>query len=141
MTRWKDTERQIAKLLHGERVPITGRARGSAPDISHDFFSIEVKDRQNLPEWIADAMNQADASNKNNKIPLVILHGKGMKHQDNYAILRLGDIIKMYEQIGGTMNRKGDPEDEHTEPDEHPWETDAEGDDSDGADEKEAEND
>ena len=45
MSSWKRFEREIAEALNkigdnAERVPITGRTRGSAPDVSSDMFSI-----------------------------------------------------------------------------------------------------
>lgn len=49
---WKDAERKIAKLLGGERIPITGRARGSVPDVITDVFAVEVKTRKRIPEWL-----------------------------------------------------------------------------------------
>ena len=49
MTAWKRTERRIAAGLAGVRVPVTGRARGDAPDIPHDRLALEVKHRAALP--------------------------------------------------------------------------------------------
>jgi len=43
--RWKATERRIAALLGGRRVPVSGRGRGNAPDIAHPWLALEVKDR------------------------------------------------------------------------------------------------
>ena len=83
-------------MLDGERVPITGRQRGSAPDIEHPRFSIEVKDREKLPSWLHDAMDQAVASIRNGKVPVVILHAKGMQHADDFVMMRLGDFRTMY---------------------------------------------
>lgn len=64
---WKNVEKAIAKKLRLywehiwlaefpgiDRVPITGRNRGSAPDIAHPVFSIEVKHRAKLPKWLKD---------------------------------------------------------------------------------------
>jgi hypothetical protein len=65
---WKSVERAIAKVLRDswevanpdysgpkiDRVPITGRGRGSAPDIYHPMFSIEVKHRKSLPKWLKE---------------------------------------------------------------------------------------
>ncbi len=34
---WKRIERSIAGIIGGERVPITGRARGDTPDVRHDL--------------------------------------------------------------------------------------------------------
>ncbi len=34
-TRWKATERRVATVLGGKRVPVSGRGRGDAPDVGH----------------------------------------------------------------------------------------------------------
>lgn len=100
MTTWKAVELKIASLLGGKRIPVSGRARGDSPDIAHDFFSVEVKHRESLPEWIADAMNQAKESDKDGgKYPLVILHEKNQKFTESYAVLSLGDLIKIKAQL------------------------------------------
>lgn len=93
---WKNTERQIARHLNGERVPITGRQRGSAPDIAHDWLSIEAKHREKLPGWLHDAMKQAEASKRGNQLPIVVLHEKGKRHRDNFVIVRLGDFVDWF---------------------------------------------
>lgn len=92
---WKAAERKIAKLLGGERIPVSGRQRGFSADIAHDEFSIEVKHRQSLPDWILEATEQAEASQRGEQIPLVVLHKKGVKYEDSLAILRVRDIIKL----------------------------------------------
>ena len=107
---WKAVERRIAKYLGGERVPITGRQRGSAPDIKHEWLSIEVKQRDSLPAWVHDAMDQAEKSALNlmhpgrfneqgfalvsisRQLPVVILHQTGKRIEDDYVVLRLEDF-------------------------------------------------
>lgn len=98
---WKSAERTVARLLGGERVPITGRARGSAPDVKHEILSIEVKHWQKFPDWLKDAMEQAVASQKGEQIPTVILHEKGTKYEDCLTVIRLSDMIDLLERIGG----------------------------------------
>ena len=99
MTLWKKTEREIAKLIGGRRVPVTGRQRGDVPDIEHPLLSIEVKERQTLPAWVEEAMSQAEASVKPFQIPVVFLHPKGGKHMDDLTILRLRDMIWILEEL------------------------------------------
>ena len=99
MTTWKNVERQIAKLLGGERIPVSGRQRGYAADISHNVFSIEVKHRQELPGWILDGLSQAQSSSRESKIPLLLLHRKGMRYDESLAVLQLQDLIKMQKRI------------------------------------------
>ena len=95
---WKATERRIAKYLGGERVPITGRQRGSAPDIKHEWLSIEVKQRDSLPAWVHDAMDQAiqsamkPALQIHGQLPVVILHETGKRIEDDYVVMRLQDF-------------------------------------------------
>lgn len=92
---WKHVERQIAKELNGERVPITGRTRGATPDIKHDKYSIEVKHKKELPAWIKDAMDQAEQANvSGDKLPIVILHEKYVKYADSLVLIRLKDLLK-----------------------------------------------
>lgn len=96
---WKKVERAIAALVQGVRVPITGRQRGSAPDIEHPLFSIEVKHRDQLPDWLFDAMRQAEASRKGEQIPMVVLHQKGMAYAESFTIFRLSDILELYGRL------------------------------------------
>lgn len=92
MSTWKAAERAIAARLGGERVPVSGRHRGSAPDIAHPTYSIEVKHRKALPFWIADAMHQAEASKRSNQLPVVILHEEGQRYDNCYVVVRLKNL-------------------------------------------------
>lgn len=74
----------MADMLGGRRVPITGRQRGSAPDIEHDVFAIEHKYGQRiLSSRLKEALEQAEAASahikskhKVSKIPLVTFEEK-----------------------------------------------------------------
>lgn len=75
---WKNSERKMAEALGGQRIPVTGRIRGSAPDIEHDTFAIEHKYGQKiLSSRLKTALDQAEASadtlekNEKKRIPLV----------------------------------------------------------------------
>ena len=56
MKDWKQPERRIAGLLGGQRIPVSGRQRGTTPDIEHATLSIEVKSRKALRAWLLDAL-------------------------------------------------------------------------------------
>lgn len=89
---WKACERRIAKYIKGERVPITGRQRGDAPDIKHNWLSPEVKYRKTLPAWFKDAMNQAEASAMPRQLPVVIMVEKGQEVGEAFIMCRLKDF-------------------------------------------------
>ncbi len=92
MKDWKSCERRVAELLGGERVPVSGRTRGDAPDVLHNSLSIEVKGRKKLPAWIEDAMKQAEASAKDGQLPVVALHQDGRRYADSLVVLRFEDF-------------------------------------------------
>lgn len=90
---WKKVERKIAEFIGGRRVPVTGRGRGDAPDIRHDWLSIECKHRQELPAWIYDAIDQAKRSAEGtDKLPIAILHEKRAGHSTDLVVMTLGDF-------------------------------------------------
>src|SRR5690349_13449571 len=93
--RWKSIERKVATYLGGERIPVSGRQRGYSADIAHPTLSIEVKDRNSLPDWLFDAMNQAETSRKGEQIPAVILHQKGQKIEDCLTVIRLSSTLEL----------------------------------------------
>ncbi len=101
---WKAIERRVAAMLGGVRVPITGRARGSAPDIQHELYSLEVKHRKSLPGWLYDAMSQAKASIRGEQIPVVVLHQHRQEIGEAYVVLRLKDFADYFGGGGPSNN-------------------------------------
>ncbi|QXD16984.1 hypothetical protein GQ464_008640 [Rhodocaloribacter litoris] len=89
---WKRTERAVAARLNGRRVPVTGRARGDAPDVAHAWLSIEIKHRSRLPAWIEDAMRQAEAAAREDQLPVAVLHERGRRHDEDLVVMRLADF-------------------------------------------------
>jgi len=94
---WKANERAVAAILGGHRVPITGRQRGDAPDVAHDWLSVECKHRKILPAWIADALDQAAAASDGGKrLPVAVLHEAGKRHGSDLVVLSLGDFREWF---------------------------------------------
>ena len=96
MTDWKRTERKIAAALGGQRVPVTGRARGDAPDVAHKWLAVEAKHRRTLPAWLQTALAQAQASAHDGQLPIVVLHQHGQRHANDLVVLRLADFVDWF---------------------------------------------
>lgn len=102
---WKHGERMVAKILtdlgfgESERVPVTGRTRGSAPDIRNPRFSIEQKHRKTLPKLVTGAFDQAIKSIRGNQIPIVILHEHGDQYLDSLVVVRLRDLPHLFSEV------------------------------------------
>ena len=85
--RGKAVERAIAKLLNGKRVGLFG-----GEDIQHPLFSVEVKSRK---AFVARGwMEQCEANNRDNKIPLLVVHETGRRHENDFVILKMSDFIQ-----------------------------------------------
>ena len=74
---WKASERKFAKELGGEelgveRVPVSGRIRGYAPDIKHPLYAIEHKyGKRILSSRLKEALDQAEKSVVGDQVPIV----------------------------------------------------------------------
>jgi len=80
-------ERAVAKRLGGERVGHLG-----GEDVSHSAFSIECKERASFPAWLTDAMAQAVRHCPEGKLPMVVLHALGERHDGDLVVIRLKDV-------------------------------------------------
>jgi hypothetical protein len=98
---WKTCERRIAELLGGTRIPVSGRARGEAPDIEHPVFSVEVKARARLPVWIEEAMRQTESSARNGKTPVMVPHEDGRRYAAALVMCRLSEFVDLLEAEWG----------------------------------------
>ena len=88
---FKATERVIAKRLGGERHGHLGGA-----DVITDWLSVECKHRKALPQWLKDALEQARRNAWGDKLPLVVLHEHGERHDDDLVLLSLADFERWF---------------------------------------------
>jgi hypothetical protein len=89
---WKAHERAAAELVGGVRVGPSGRATA---DVVSDWCVVEAKERQALPEWLKDAMTQAEqaaAGFTSPRLPLVVLHEFGGRRVDDLVVMRAGEF-------------------------------------------------
>jgi len=94
-TTWKACERAIARFLGGHR--ISNHALGmQTPDVETDTYHIEVKHRKALPKWLIGALDQSVANASDGKLPLVVLHEAGRRHDDDLAVIRLSDLREWF---------------------------------------------
>ncbi len=92
---WKRCEREIAKLLGGTRIPVTGR---KGPDVEHPRLSIEVKSRKDLPAYLFIWLWQAEDGALAGKIPIVVLHSAHHCHRtDDLVLMRLSGLVQLLE--------------------------------------------
>ena len=100
---WKRDESEIARLLGGERVPVTGRQRGYRPDVDHPWLSLEIKSWASLPQRVAEAMDQAEKAaayakrrEQRDKLPIAVIHGKSTHRGNSLVVMRLDDFLDWF---------------------------------------------
>lgn len=98
---WKASERKIAEILGGKRVPVTGRERGSAPDVEHEVFAIEHKYGKVISSRFQTAIEQAQAAAEGTeKIPLVTWEHARKGNAGNIVgvTMLIDDFLKLVER-------------------------------------------
>ncbi len=97
-TTWKSVERSIARLFGGRRTGPRGIAVADVADHRYQsWLAIEIKHRKKLPQWILDALKQAELAAGEHKLAMVVLHERRMRYKDSLVVLRLSDWIDWFE--------------------------------------------
>jgi len=94
---WKQTERAVARRLNGKRQGAVGR---TGADVLTGWLSVEVKHRRRIPLWLKSALAQANGG-AGDRLPLVILHEAGQRHDNDLVMMRLADFENWF---GETMS-------------------------------------
>jgi hypothetical protein len=87
--RGKQHEKDIARLLHGERTGATGLP---ISDVIGEWYVAECKERVTLPQWIEKALAQASRTASMTQLPIAILHRKGDRHERDIVCMRFGEF-------------------------------------------------
>lgn len=89
--RGKESEKVIAEMFQGMRVGLLG-----SEDVMHLIFSIEVKSRKKFSarQWF----DQAKRNNKNNKIPIVVVHEMNHPHDKDLVVIEINDFLNIINQ-------------------------------------------
>ena len=89
LRRGKDTERAIARKVQGERL---GNTVMATPDVVSDGLVLECESRESLPLWLVKALTKVVTKAPHGKVPVVVLHQVGKKHDADIVCLRLRDF-------------------------------------------------
>jgi hypothetical protein len=88
--RGKRAERAVVQRLGGKRMGVLG-----GEDVQHPFYSIEVKSREK--HAIFKVLKQCEDNNKDNKIPLIVIHEHNKPHDRDLVCLKMEEFEVMYE--------------------------------------------
>lgn len=107
MAYWKGLEHHVAEAIKGKRTSAPYR---NAPDVTNNWLVVECKARQELPQWIVEAVNNAKRHSHDGQLGIAVLHEKGKHHKNDLVVLTFGDFQSWF---GDALIR--DPSDEEAE--------------------------
>ncbi len=89
-------------------MPVTGRERGSAPDVQHPDLAIEVKAGKTISSRLQTGMDQAKASRDEQgtgQIPVLCVSQsrKGNQGNINWVIMEAEDFVMLADMAGITV--------------------------------------
>lgn len=94
---WKAFERDVAKVLGGQRRPVTGLDRGDG-DVFTDQLEVQVKKRAAHPstnllrEWLDGIRRTAQ---RRNRIGVVVWKPTGSRTNEALVVMRLDDFTEL----------------------------------------------
>lgn len=93
----KNMEKKIAAFIGGHR-PSKASSGVAEPDVISPKFVAECKHRKSLPKWFKGAFEQVDKHRKDytHHTPIVVLHEKNQPHQDDYVVMSLEDLRRLF---------------------------------------------
>ncbi len=102
---WKNAERRVAKIVGGQRVPMSGAIKTlERGDVWHKKLFIEVKlrARWSFHRIMEKAIEQANDT-KPSKIPLLFTIEKGKRDRDFMVTMREEDFERLCREAGIPM--------------------------------------
>ena len=93
--RWKRLERDVAKKLGGQRIPVTG-VRADA-DVLTPLFACQVKSRARLPKWLPEWLSGVTyTAAMTGRTGILVLHTPGQELDDAVVCLRMRDWVELH---------------------------------------------
>jgi len=89
--RGKEHQKKVAEFFKGLNLGTLGKV-----DVLTEKFAIECKSRTKavIESWFA----QAEKYTPKDKLPLLIVHIKGKRYENDYAVLRIKDLLAILEE-------------------------------------------
>jgi hypothetical protein len=81
----KGLEKRVAKAVGGQRVSAPYR---KGPDVTNNWLCIECKARKKLPQWIENALRQAERDAEPRQLPIAVLHEKYRRQGSDLVVMR-----------------------------------------------------
>lgn len=107
---WKDHEKRTAAILNGTR---TSQPYANLPDVTGEWVVAECKEREQLPQWLEDALLQAEGHARDGQLPIVVLHQKRRHQKNDVVLLRMSYFEEWFGEVREVRGSNGGSENSH----------------------------
>lgn len=90
---WKRREREVATMLLGQRIPVTGERHGS--DVQTSEFSVQVKHGRNQPGYLREWLDGIRAVTPMGKTGIVVWTTPHEPTRDAVVVMRFADLVQI----------------------------------------------
>ena len=91
---WKRRERDVAKALHGKRIPVTGER--AAADVLTPLFCVQVKHGRRRPSYLADWLAGICSHVKDGQVGIVVWCDNREPLREAVVLLRMRDFQDLH---------------------------------------------
>jgi hypothetical protein len=92
---WKRRERDVAKALNGQRIPVTGVDRHGA-DVTTPLFAVQVKHGRRRPKHLRDWLEGICSTAKAEQVGIVIWADNQERLDDAVVLMRMKDFRDLH---------------------------------------------
>ena len=97
---WKQAERNHARDMGSERIPVTGERHGA--DFVDGLFAYQLKVRKVIPSWIFEWLRGiCTTAATTDRIGVLVLNQPRKPRRDALVVLRWGDWVDLHGPTGG----------------------------------------
>jgi hypothetical protein len=92
---WKRRERDVAKAIGGQRVPVTGLDRHGA-DVQHPLFAVQVKHGRRRPQHLRDWLDGICGTARAEQVGIVIWSDNNERLDDAVVLMKMRDFVALH---------------------------------------------
>lgn len=96
--RWKRLERDVATLVGGQRIPVTGERHGA--DVLAPMFAYQIKSRRSIPRWLWEWLSGIRRSASDGQVGVLVLHRPYDELREALVVVSLADWVALHGAVG-----------------------------------------
>jgi len=94
---WKRSERDHARDVGTERIPVTGERAGA--DFATPLFAYQLKVRRRMPQWLFDWLDGIRGAATRDQVGVLVINRPRRPRRDAVVVVRWSDWVALHGAI------------------------------------------